>query len=254
MQSCVEVGARAALSPLLKALALNAPSESDASLNAAQWWRVLQIADAAFPAGGFAHSSGLEAALHRGYALHSGLDGFVQAHLWNTGRGLLPFVGAAHDHPSGAWIVDRRLDAQLINHVTNRASRTQGRAFLATCAQVFEAPTILDLAADARGDPTVSAHLAPIFGACLAALGIGRTDTLRLYLYTSLRGVVSAAIRLGLTGPHEGQRVQGRHGPTLDAVIACFGTLAMDHAATTAPIIDIVAATHDRLYARLFQS
>ncbi len=217
-------------------------------------WQILQIADSAFPTGGFAHSAGLEAAAHLGEATTpSALDAYVRAHVWNAGHAALPFVAAAHDGPDHVPALDARIDAMLSNHVANRASRTQGRTFLATCRRVFDVPRVAELAERARAADALS-HLAPAFGAVLHALGGERRETLGLYLYLSLRGVVSAAVRIGVAGPHEAQRLQRTHGVTLDAVVACCEGLGPDEAATVAPVADLMGATHDRLYSRLFQS
>lgn len=217
-------------------------------------WRVFQITDSAFPTGGFAHSAGLEAAVHFGWAeTPAQFDGYVEAHLWNAGNGLLPFVGAAHDDPASVWRLDAHLDALLTNHVANAASRTQGRAFVSTCARVFDDASIAALAAPARGRK-VPSHLAPLFGAALNALGVERDESLAIFLHLALRGVVSAGVRLGVAGPLEAQRLSSRHAPTLEAVLAACARLKPEEAACTAPVADILAANHDRLYARLFQS
>jgi urease accessory protein len=225
-------------------------------------WRFLQIADSAFPTGGFAHSSGLEAALHHGRAkTPEALDDYAREHLWNVGHASLPFVGAAFDAPDDVWALDARADATLTSHVANRASRTQGRTFLSTCARIFEEPAVLEMAArsraradDAGGVPKVAAHLAPVFGASLSALGATRGEALALHLYMALRAVTSAAVRLGVVGPHEAQRLQQRHAATLDEVLGACEKLRTDDAAIVCPLLEIMGATHDRLYARLFQS
>jgi urease accessory protein len=85
-------------------------------------------------------------------------------------------------------------------------------------------------------------------------MAVPRDDALRIYLFVTLRGILSACVRLGLVGPHQGQRLQSEHGPTLDEVLASCRALRVDQAATTAPMHDVFAALHDRLYARLFQS
>lgn len=217
-------------------------------------WQLLQIADSAFPTGGFAHSSGLEAAIHHGRARTAGgLFEYVREYLWNVGRASLPFVGAAFDAPGAVWTLDAWVDATLASHVANRASRTQGRTFVATCARAFEQPALAALAARARSREA-AAHLAPMFGASLAALGAERDEALALHLHLALRGVTSAAVRLGIVGPHEAQRLQRRHVDTLDAVLAECATLTPDDAAVVAPLLDCMGATHDRLYVRLFQS
>jgi urease accessory protein len=217
-------------------------------------WLVLQLADAAFPTGGFAHSAGLEAAAQLGETRGAqGLDRFARAYLWNVGNASLPFVAAAHDEPAALADLDALVDAMLIGHVANRASRTQGRAFVATCAQVFDSPAIAahEERARAREGPS---HLAPVFGSTLAALGVQRRETLVLYLHIALRGIASAAVRLAVIGPHEAQRLQLRHGPTMDAVLESCQELQPHDAATVAPVVDVVGQTHDTLYARLFQS
>jgi urease accessory protein len=217
-------------------------------------WQLLQIGDSAFPTGGFAHSSGLEAAIHHGEgATAENLDEYVREHLWNVGRASLPFVAAAFDAPGDVWALDAWADATLTSHVANRASRTQGRTFVAACAQTFEQPAVVALAARAR-TREVSAHLAPMFGASLCALGAERGETLALHLYFTLRGVASAAVRLGVIGPHEAQRLQRRQGRTLDAVLAECAIVSPADVAIVAPLLDVLGATHDRLYVRLFQS
>jgi len=217
-------------------------------------WRIFQIADSTFPTGGFAHSAGLEAAMHLGEAsTPDRLDAYTHALLWNTGNASLPFVAGAYDSPAEVWTLDARVDALLTNHVANRASRTQGRAFVATCARVFDDPVLASLGAQSR-TRQVTAHFAPVLGASLAALSIERRDALALHLYLTFRGVASAAVRLGIVGPYEAQRLQQRHAATMDAVLDLCSRLRPADAATTAPLLDVFGATHDRLYARLFQS
>jgi urease accessory protein len=217
-------------------------------------WRILQIADSGFPTGGFAHSAGLEAALHLGEARTGDqLEDYVRAHLWNVGHASLPFVAAAHEAVDDLWALCDWMDACLTNHVSNRASRTQGRTFLATCADVFDEPAVAALASRARSR-SVPAHFAPAFGAALALLGVTHRDALALHLHVALRGVTSAAVRLGVVGPLEAQRLQVRHASTLDRVLVECAALRPGQATSSAPLLDLFGATHDTLYARLFQS
>jgi urease accessory protein len=220
-------------------------------------WRILQIADSGFPVGGFAHSAGLEAAAAKGQAATpEALDAWLEAYIWNVGHASLPFVGASYDRPAEpaeAASLCEWNDATLTNHVANRASRTQGRAFLATSTEVFTEPAIAALATHIRGRDC-TAHLAPIFGAVLRALGIPRSDALAMHLHLALRGITSAAVRLGMIGPLEAQRLHVRFGPTLDVVLEACAALRPDQATSVAPLQDIFGATHDTLYARLFQS
>src|SRR5215510_3144480 len=96
-------------------------------------WRYLQLADSAFPTGGFAHSGGLEAAAQAGEV--SDLGAFTRAALWQAGHGALPLVREGWLDPRALPRLDARADVFLANHVANRASRTQGGAFFSTCTR-----------------------------------------------------------------------------------------------------------------------
>jgi urease accessory protein len=223
-------------------------------------WRILQLADSAFPVGGFAHSAGLEAAVQLGeVASVAELSRFVTDVLWQAGYGALPFVRAAHadarsqDTLGAALALDATCDAFLTSAVANRASRTQGRAFAATCARVFDAPAValLDGAVRAR---TLAGHYAPLFGALTHELAVDVGDAQRIALHLALRGVTSAAVRLGVVGPLEAQRIQDASTPELDRVMTACADLGLDALAQTAPLLEIFGGAQDRLYSRLFQS
>lgn len=226
-------------------------------------WLLLQLSDSAFPTGGFAHSGGLEAAVQAKLVTDErGVWRFLGDALWGLGWSSLPFVTAAHEgdltHPSPARggssafaDVDRACDAFLTSTVANRASRTQGRAFLETCARVFPHPSIAELRAEARALPC---HHAPAFGATTRRLGASSEDARRVFLHLSLRGLSSAAVRLGVVGPHLAQRMTFDLHERLEEVARACATLTIDDAAWTAPLQELLGGTHDRLYSRLFQS
>src|SRR5258706_509519 len=93
-----------------------------------------------------------------------------------------------------------------------------------------------------------------VAGAVLGALGVERTQAQQLLLLLALRGLLFAAVRLGIAGTHEAQRMQHELAPTMDEVLAACADLTEDALAQTAPLADLLGSTHDRLYSRLFQS
>ena len=216
-------------------------------------WLILQLADSAFPTGGFAHSAGLEAGVQLGEIDSSdALGSFLDDALWQAGSLGLPFVRAAHEDDAALPSLDARSDVLLSGHVTNRASRTQGRALLDTAARIFGEPVVrLQSSVRANG---LAVHHAPIFGAVLRVVGVERVAAQRLFLHLGLRSVCSAAVRLGVIGPHEAQRMAHAAASTLDQVMHACAERSIDAAAQTSPVIEAMQGAQDRLYSRLFQS
>ena len=216
-------------------------------------WLVWQLVDSAFPAGGFAHSYGLEAAYQQREVDAGSLPAFVRDAVAQAGHGGLPFVLAAFDDPHSIGLIDERCEAFLRNAVTNRASRVQGRAWLGTVERSFPRDEVRDIVAFVKLRATCR-HFGPIFGATLNALHIERDDAARLFLFGAARGTLSAAVRLGITGTNDAQRMLSERGEDLNRTIERCSDLSIDHAAQTSPLIDLWQASHDRLYSRLFQS
>jgi urease accessory protein len=211
-----------------------------------------QLVDSALPTGAFAHSWGLEAAWQHGEVPDlDSLRRFVEASIRQAGFATLPLVNAAYHASHRLEALDDIADAFLINTVANRASRIQGRTFVATAGRVWPSEATAGLRE--RADRTC-AHLAPFSGAVFRALDVPLATAQTLVLYGAARGVLSAAVRLGAIGSYEAQRMQHACAPSIARVAERCAALIDDDLAQTEPLIDLWQSGHDRLYSRLFQS
>lgn len=215
-------------------------------------WLAWQIVDSAFPTGAFAHSWGLEAAWQQGeIADLEALRAFLHASIHQAGHASLPLVNAAYRSPERLEPLDELADAFLLNAVANQASRVQGRTLVATAARIWPGDEVADL--QSRSSAT-KAHVAPLSGAVLRAIGLPLATAQCVVLYSAARGVLSAAVRLGIAGSYEAQRMQFECGASLDIVAErCRGLTERD-LAQTEPVLDLLQSGHSRLYSRLFQS
>jgi urease accessory protein len=215
-------------------------------------WLAWQVVDSAFPTGAFAHSWGLEAAWHHGEV--DDLDTlrvFLHAATRQAGYAALPLLNVAYLAPDRLEALDELADAFLINPVANRTSRAQGRTLVATAGRIWPSAALADL--EVRAEAT-HAHLAPLSGAVFRAIGLSLSTAQKVVLYGTARGVLSAAVRLGIAGSYEAQRMQFECGPWLDVLAERCAGLGERDLAQTAPVLELLQSRHDRLYSRLFQS
>jgi urease accessory protein len=183
----------------------------------------------------------------------SSLRPWLEVSLAQLARNTLPFLNAAHRRPERFLEADRACDVFMTQAVSKRASMTQGRAFFATCERSFPCDALRSARAEAEARQAPQ-HFAVVFGAALRFLGVGEEESRAMLVHTSARGALSAAVRLGLVGPYEAQRLQRAVSDLQSAVVARAADFDLDDAAQTAPLFETVQGMHDRLYSRLFQS
>jgi urease accessory protein len=212
-------------------------------------WLIWQLIDSAFPTGGFAHSGGLEAALQHGMIPdEAALGQFIRVSLQQTRRGVLCFMADAHASPDAFIQIDQRCDVFLNNHVANRASRAQGRALLASAAKTFEHARLIELAASVREQKSPG-HLAPAFGIVTQSLQLSVAQASEMFLFMTARSVLSSAVRLGIVGPIQAQQMQASIAKEPENIPS-----DPQSPVQTGPLLDLLQATHERLYSKLFQS
>ncbi|KAI4865326.1 hypothetical protein F4820DRAFT_299267 [Hypoxylon rubiginosum] len=223
----------------------------------------------------------------------SAFSSFLPLSLSSYAGTTLPFVLAAHRDPTPEVVaaLDDAQDAAVVCTVGRRASVAQGRALLGIWEKSMAAAAdpggslapyaeMLRRRAPAErstttavgggggggaeevvgegggGPPLAHAHLAPLFGAVAALCGLGLRQAAYVFLLGHVKALVSAAVRAGLFGPYQAQRIlAGAEVQNLlaEAVEREWDT-PVEEAGQGVPVMDLWFGRHELLYSRIFNS
>ena len=219
----------------------------------------LRFVDSFFPSGGYAFSSGLEAAVQGGAVRNTEELSLYVVESLTTGIGEREAVavGLAHDAcVSGimemAFKADRELEAMKLGRELRIASRQMGRQVIRLAAnQHVRHPLIEDYLAAVEAERTPG-HLAVSFGLTLAAAGWSKEDSIAAFLYQTATGFVAAAMKLMPIGQREGQRLLESWLEVIER--AGYKAAHQQVLRSWSPVQDIYAMRHSRLESRLFRS
>jgi urease accessory protein len=222
---------------------------------------LLLLADSRLPAGGHAHSGGLEEAVVAGRVTSvADLALFLHGRLATAGLVAASFAAAAR-HAAGAADVDvdrladldAEYDARTPSPALRKASRAQGRALLRAGRAMWPLPT------GTRPDVwpgSAGAHHAVVLGVVASGAGLTPADAALVAAHGAVTGPASAAVRLLGLDPYAVQAVLAGLATDCDATAARATGLGLSGRlpAATAPLLDIGAEDHARWEVRLFAS
>lgn len=178
--------------------------------------------------------------------------------------------------------LDCLLDANMSNHVSRRASVRQGSGMLVTAMEVFSPKStlengiklalhvtlhesctrcfnnnvfaILKFLLTAQDNDEFNAHFAIVFGCICAIRRISCDSATKIFMFGALRSVLSAAVRQGLVGPYEGQRLQCDGQLMVPILMEKHKSVPVEDAYIGFPLIDIMQSSHNHFFSKMFYS
>jgi urease accessory protein len=218
---------------------------------------LLLLADGRFPAGGHAHSGGVEAAVAAG-RVHdlATLESFLTGRATTTGAVAAAFCAAACarwpcDIPTIAEL-DTELDARTPSVALRAASRKLGRQLLRASRVVWPHPAWERL----MNAYPVGLHQPIMLGATAAAAALAPPSAALLAVQEAVIGPATAAVRLLGLDPLAVHATVARLTPLMDHLAAVAAEYAhgcpQDLPCHSAVLLDIRAEHHTTWEVRLF--
>lgn len=224
------------------------------------WLAVLQFADGLFPAGGFAHSLGLETYVQDGVVRdRASLEQLVAAHLEGSagpadGVAVAAAVRIAITGDVPAWSeLDARLEGMKPVPETREASRQMGRQTLRVAA-ALGADAFLSELARTVDDGLTPGHHAAVFGAALGRAGVEPELAAAAYLHSTATLLVGAGLRLIALGQLDGQRVLVSMRSRIAGLASAAARAAPADMWSFSPGLELASIRHATLDTRLFRS
>jgi urease accessory protein len=217
---------------------------------------LLLLADGRFPAGGYAHSGGLEPTIEAGRVRDvASLESFLVGRAGTAGLVAAGFAAAAcgavtDGDMSRLAALDPELDARMPSPALRKASRQLGRQLLRVVQVIQAHPALENLGR--------TPHQPIVLGAVAASFGLGRRDAAMLALHESIAGPAAAAVRLLSVDPFQTHACLPRLGNLLEALADAAASASCgdldDLPAAGAPLLDLAAERHACRATRLFAS
>jgi urease accessory protein len=207
---------------------------------------LLTLADSRLPAGGHAHSGGVEQVIAVGIVTDPGsLMTFLRRRLHTAGAVAAGLAHAACTTPDAdsLLVLDREADARTPSPASRAVSRQQGRGLVRVGRRAWPM-ALWDLLPDRPHHPVA-------LGVAAAAAGLTGRDAASAAAYLSISGPATAAQRLLAMDPLTVAALTARLAPDVDAVA---GRATGELSAATDPLLDLLAEMHAARKDRFFAS
>jgi urease accessory protein len=214
----------------------------------------LQHADSFFPSGALSFSWGLEALRADGLVRSADDVALFAAgqlrHRWATAdRRVLMAAYAAGDDLEAVAAIDRLQDAMALPSELRLGSRRMGAALLGVHARL-ETPNAASYQADVVAQ-RAPGHVAVVQGLVWRGIGLDADAAVGMGAHCFCIGMIGAALRLGIIGHLDGQRLLAK---LRDLIVDLLAIPApeLHEISTFTPACDIASMRHEVQPGRLF--
>ena len=224
----------------------------------AQKLAMMQLADSFFPTGTFTFSHGLEALVQSEQVQTQAellifLELLLSRKIGTTDLVALlhSYRGSKQEDMAAVEQADHRLYVQTAIAKHRATQRQSGRALLMVASSTWQ-----DRRLEILNRLTAAAKihcLQPIiFGAIAAVVNITEEDTAIAFLHGFATGILGAAIRLGVLGHLQAQRLLLELAPAIERTYLAASTMSLERMWSGIPTLEIAQMQHAQLNQRLF--
>lgn len=216
-----------------------------------------QLADSAFPVGGFVYSMGMESAIKSKLLTNQEeLTRYLKTYIDQVLSFEFPFLNAAYESYGNKekWkeIYDA-YHAMLMNPMLEKSSLVLGKNWLKIMEQLYPTVQVSELRNELKKQG-LSFHFTLVFGALLAAINTSLEEAKELFLFAALRDQINALTRLGVVGPTGGQTLLNELLKYAEISAENLRDKPYENARKSAYIMEIIQLNHHEIYSKLFQN
>lgn len=219
-------------------------------------FQIYQLLDGASPTGGFVYSSGIEALWHlKMMTCSEDFRSFLDMAGHHYASSELPYFRSAMLNCRNEVMlreIDTYYTATLTSPTIQRSSRQQALSWRKFLENIWDEETSTGISFP-KGC-YVPSNFTPFLGYALAYLKLNQEESVHLYLYITLRDLVSAAVRLGLIGSTEGVKILSYYFHHWVLISSSYLNLEWSDAYRQAPMLDFCQSIHGDLFGKMFQS